>query len=169
MSPFLLSQILVTIAIGTDILSFQFKDRKKIVGCLLVSTLLISAHFMLLEHWTAAGLGLVAAVRFATSLLTSSKKLMGLFICSAVIITACSFEGLLSILSCGGAIFGTAAAFCQEDKRLRQLMLVATCFWVVHNYIAGSPGAVLMELLFICSNLVGYYRYYIKAQARVLS
>ena len=168
MSSFLLSQILVSIAICTDILSFQFKDRKKIVGCLLVSTLLISAHFMLLEHWTAAGLGLVAAVRFATSLFTSSKKMMGLFICSAVIITACSFEGLLSILSCGGAIFGTAAAFCREDKRLRQLMLVATSFWVVHNYIAGSPGAVLMELLFISSNLVGYYRYYIRAKAQVL-
>lgn len=168
MSSFLLSQILVSIAICTDILSFQFKDRKKIVGCLLVSTLLISAHFMLLEHWTAAGLGLVAAVRFATSLFTSSKKMMGLFICSAVIITACSFEGLLSILSCWGAIFGTAAAFCREDKRLRQLMLVATSFWVVHNYIAGSPGAVLMELLFISSNLVGYYRYYIRAKAQVL-
>lgn len=93
---------------------------------------------------------------------------MGFFVCSAIIITAFSFEGLLSLLSCGGTIFGTVAAFCKEDKLLRQLMLVSTSLWLTHNYIAGSPGAVVMEFLFISSNLVGYYRFYIKAEAQVL-
>jgi hypothetical protein len=168
MSSFLLSQILVSIAICTDILSFQFKERKMIVGCLLISCILISAHFMLLEHWTAACLGLLAAVRFATSLFTTSKKLMGVFIFATLLVAVLSYDGLLSILSCSGAIFGTVASFSKEDKRLRQLMLVGTSLWVIHNYIAGSPGAVFMELIFISSNLVGYFRFYIRPKRQAL-
>ena len=87
MSDFLLSQILIGIAICTDTISFQFKERKKIVACLLVSCTLISAHFMLLGHWTAAFLGLIAALRFTTSLFSTSKKLMVLFIVANIVIS----------------------------------------------------------------------------------
>ncbi len=168
MSLFVLSQILVGIAICTDILSFQFKERKHIVYCLLVSCTLISVHFMCLNHWTAACLGLVATLRFATSLFSTSKIFMAIFITASVIFSALTYEGLLSILGCTGAIFGTTASFCKEDKQLRQLMFIGTSFWLVHNYLAGSPGAVLMESLFIGSNLVGYFRYYIRPQKQAM-
>jgi len=168
MSDFLLSQILVGIAICTDTLSFQFKDRKKIVACLLVSCTLISIHFMLLDHWTAASLGVIAAIRFTTSIFSTSKKLMGLFLVATIISSILTYEGVLSILSCAGGIFGTIASFCKEDKRLRQLMLIGTSLWTVHNFLAGSPGAVLMEIIFISSNLVGYFRFYIRPKRQVL-
>ena len=70
MTPFLLSQILVGMAICTDLLSFQGKQRKHILVCLIISSSLISLHFVLLEHWTAAGLGLLAGIRFVTSYFT---------------------------------------------------------------------------------------------------
>jgi hypothetical protein len=168
MSDFLLSQILIGIAICTDTLSFQFKERKKIVACLLISCTLISAHFMLLGHWTAAWLGLVAAVRFTTSIFSTSKKFIGLFVFATIIISIFTYEGLLSILGCAGGIFGTVASFCKEDKLLRQLMLVGTSIWLVHNILAGSPGAVLMEAIFISSNLVGYFRFYIRPKNQAL-
>jgi hypothetical protein len=168
MSDFLLSQILIAIATCTDTLSFQFKDRKKIVACLLVSCTLISAHFMLLGHWTAAYLGLVAAARFTTSMFSTSKKLMGLFVFATVVISIFTYDGLLTVLGCTGSIFGTVASFCKEDKLLRQLMLVGTCLWIVHNFLAGSPGAVLMEALFISSNLIGYFRFYIRPKSQIL-
>lgn len=168
MSLFIISQILVGIAICTDILSFQFKEKTRIVACLLVSCVLISIHFMLLEHWTAACLGLLAATRFAASLFSTSKRLMGIFVLATIILAAVSYEGILSILACTGGIFGTVASFCKEDKQLRQLMLIATSLWLVHNVLAGSPGAVVMEALFIGSNLVGYFRYYIRPKKQVL-
>ncbi|MEE4135689.1 MAG: YgjV family protein [Desulforhopalus sp.] len=67
MSLFALSQILVGIAICFDFLSFQFKERGRIVGCLLVSCTLISIHFMLLDHWTAACLGLFQFTEYSNS------------------------------------------------------------------------------------------------------
>jgi hypothetical protein len=168
MSAFLLSQILVGIAICSDIASFQFKEKTRIVACLLVSCLLISVHFMLLGHWTAACLGLVAATRFAASLFSSSKKLMAFFVLTTVVLAAVSYEGILSILAGAGGCFGTVASFCREDKRLRQLMLIGTALWLIHNVLARSPGAVLMEAIFIGSNLVGYFRYYIRPQRQRL-
>lgn len=169
MSPFVLSQILVGIAICFDILSFQFKERTKIVACLLVSCLLIAAHFLILGHWTAVCLGLLAALRFAASLFSTSKKLMLVFIAATLVLAALTYNGLLSLLAGSGGCFGTAASFCKEDKRLRQLMLVGTSLWIIHNYLAGSPGAVLMEAIFITSNVVGYFRYYILPRRRTLA
>ncbi|EKD35386.1 MAG: hypothetical protein ACD_75C01933G0002 [uncultured bacterium] len=168
MSLFAISQILVGIAICTDIVSFQFKEKTKIVACLLVSCTLISIHFMLLDHWTAACLGILAATRFAASLFSTSKKLMGFFVLTTIVVAAASYEGILSILAGTGGVFGTVASFCKEDKQLRQLMLVGTSLWLIHNILAGSPGAVVMEVLFIGSNLVGYFRYYIRPKKQVL-
>ena len=162
LSNFVLSQILIGIAICIDILSFQFKERMKILACLVVSTVFISSHFMLLGHWTAAFLGVLSVARYSSSMITTSKKVMWIFLIIIFAITVLSFEGLLSVLGCVATFFTTIAAFRKDDKRLRQLMLIGTMIWIAHNYLAGSPGAVLMETIFIVSNLVGYYRYYIK-------
>lgn len=162
MSPFVLSQTLVAIAICFDLLSFQFKERGRIIACLVISCTLISVHFAILGHWTAAGLGLLATLRFLTSLFTTSKRIMAIFMTATVAITIFTFNGLLSILSGSGSLFGTAGTFCRDDRRLRQLMLIGTSLWLIHNILAGTPMAVLMEILFITSNLVGYYRFYLK-------
>ena len=166
LSNFVLSQILIGVAVLVDLISFQFKERKKILICLVVSTVLISCHFMLLGHWTAALLGLVSVSRYLSSILTTSKRVMWLFLVIIFTTTVFSFAGLLSILGCIGTTFTTVAAFREDDKHLRQLMLIGTMIWITHNFLAGSPGAVLMEVVFFVSNLVGYFRYYIKPKLK---
>ncbi|CED71405.1 YgjV family protein [Aliivibrio wodanis] len=166
MSLFFISQILVAIAIGFDLMSFQFKERKRIVACLFCAGILISSHFILLEQWTAAGLMMIATVRYLTSIFSTALKLKYLFCSLSIITSIVTYSGLASILSCIGSMFQTVAAFNQDDKRLRELMVIGTSFWLVHNYVIGSPTAVLMEVLFISSNLVGYYRFYYKKQLR---
>lgn len=162
MSAFLISQILVAVAICFDLLSFQFKDRKKIVACLSCSCTLISAHFMLLDQVTAAILLCLATIRFFTSIFTTSKKIMVIFALGTIASTVATFSGFISLISCAGSLLQTTAAFCEDDKRLRELMIVGTLLWVFHNVLAQSPMAVVMELLFMTSNIVGYYRYYKK-------
>jgi hypothetical protein len=169
LSNFFLSQILIGFAIGVDTLSFQFKERTKILACLVVSALLISSHFMLLEHWTAALLGGLSVARYLSSVFTTSRSVMWIFLITIVAITGFSYEGMLSVLGCIATSTTTIAAFRKDDKRLRQLMLIGTMIWIVHNYLAGSPAAVLMETIFIVSNLVGYFRYYIKPTGKSIT
>lgn len=169
MSLFVLSQILVGIAICTDIISFQFKEKVHIVSCLLISCVMIAAHFMCLGHWTAACLGILAAVRFVACLFSTSRKLLWLFLLIATLVSAFTYEGYLTIIGFCATIFGTFAAFSKEDKTLRQLIFVGTSIWILHNSLAGSPGAVLLEVIFLGSNVVGYFRYYIRPQKQVLN
>ena len=169
MSNFLLSQILIGFAICFDMMSFQFKDRKKIVLCFFCASILIGIHFALLEQYTAAGLILITAIRFLTSIFTTSKKMMSLFLVSYTLVTMISYAGFLSLLTYGASMISSIASFCNDDRLLRQLMLLSTIIWVIHNYYANSPAAVLMEILFICSNSIGYYRHYIKPKKYNLS
>lgn len=168
MSAFLLSQILVGIAICTDLLSFQFKQRTHIVGCLTVSCLFIAAHFICLGHWTAALLSLVNAIRFFTTLFSTARLFKWIFLSITMVVLLFTYDGYLSILGTVGALLGTIAAFSDHDKRLREVMFLGTCFWLIHNILAGSPGAVLMETIFISSNILGYYRYYIRRPKQIL-
>lgn len=165
MSLYVLSQIIVSIAIVSDAISFQFKERKKILLCLFVSVVLTAIHFFMIDHVTAGLLMLLAATRYLFSAYTTSKRTMGMFIGLCIAATALTFDGLLSILSCTGSVIHTAGAFCKNDRYLRLTMIVGTLFWIAHNLLAHTPGAVVLESLFLCSNLAGYYRYYIRKKA----
>ncbi len=48
-------------------------------------------------------------------------------------------------------------------------MLMGTILWTGHNIHAGSPMAVLMELIFISSNLIGYFCFYLLPERQRLS
>ncbi len=73
-----------------------------------------------------------------------------------------SFNQWLDLLSLAGSLLQTRAAFCRNDKRLRELMFVGSGCWLLNNILLGSPMAVLMESVFIGSNLLGYYRFYLR-------
>ena len=162
MDSFIISQVLVTIAICFDLLSFQLKKRTHIVLCLTIAGVFIASHFMLLGKLTAAVLMFIAVCRYLSSYFTTSKKLMWFFVSLSSISAIFTYQGILSILSCVGSIFQTLGAFNHDDKHLRQLMIIGTLFWLGHNVLAASPGAIVMEILFLSSNLIGYYRFYIK-------
>jgi len=162
MSLYTISQILIGFAIITDLASFQFKQKTHIVYCFLISCTLIAIHFMCLGHWTAAGLALLSLARFTACLYTTSTRVLIFFLVSVALIGLFTYDGYLTLLGCAATTFGTIASFCKDDKPLRQFMAVCAGFWIIHNYLAGSPGAVLLETIFLSSNLVGYFRYYIR-------
>ncbi|HBY87765.1 MAG TPA: hypothetical protein DEO86_18070 [Colwellia sp.] len=161
MSVFIFSQLLILVAIFFDLASFQFKKRKQIVSCLCIAGILIFSHFILLEQWTAAGLMAIATIRYFVSIFTTSKHVMFTFLFCSLIVFMFTFMGTISFLCFAGSVFQTVASFSKNDKKLRQLMIIGTSFWLLHNFLIGSPVAVVMEVLFISSNLVGYYRFYV--------
>ncbi|MCG9696109.1 YgjV family protein [Shewanella sp. Isolate11] len=160
MSAFMLSQLLITVAIIFDLISFQFKQKRFIVACLAVSCVLSSTHFVLLEQWTAAALMMMAAIRYFVTIFSHDKRLLVLFLSLNSVLTYITFAGVLSLVSFAGSTMQTLATFCKTDQLLRQLMIIGTSIWLLNNLLVGSPMAALMEFAFICSNLVGYYRYY---------
>lgn len=159
---FLISQILVGIAFFFDLLSFQFKNRTKILICFCVSSTLLACHFALLSHWTACVVGIVSVIRFVVSYFTASKRVMLLIMALSILVSWVTYSGVLTVLACVGTLIYTYAVFNSDDKSLRIFMMLGTAYWIVHNIIAQSPSAVALDSFFLISNMVGYYRYYFR-------
>lgn len=159
---FIASQILVGIALVTDFASFQFKDRKKILFFLSISTVLIAVHYFLLEKNTAALLVFIALIRFISSYFSSDKRLMWGIIGLNLLGFVFTYSALSSAIIFIAMLLFTAAAFQQKDKHLRLVMMVGTILMITYDVIIFSPVAILLESSFLISNLLGYYRFYVK-------
>ncbi len=168
MSLFFLSQILAGLALGIDILSFQMKKLHHILICFILSCLLLSIHFICLNHWTAASLAFFSCICFTVGSFFRKKRYAALCLAAVIALTAYTWEGPLSLLAGAGAIIDVIAAFSENDKQLRQLMFLCTSLWIIHNILAHSPGAVAVECVFLSSNIIGYFRYYIRPRRQFL-
>ena len=162
LSTFALSQVLAGLAFIFDVLSFQFKERKSILICFVLSAVFIGAHFLVLQIYTSGILFFVSAVRFLVSYYSTDRGWMYSFMGLSLAITGFSYIGPLSILACLGTLIITRAVFQQQDRLVRLNMMVGTSVWIVHNLVAKSPVAVALEIFFLASNLVGYYRHYVQ-------
>lgn len=122
----------------------------------------MTAHFYLLEVYTAAAIGVLSIARFSLSIIYVRQWLMWVFLLATVVVAALTFNGVLSVLSaCATSLF-TLGAFQNNDQRLRLFSIAAVCFWIVHNIIAKSVMGVVLEVFFLTSCLLGYYRFYIR-------
>ena len=162
MDHYTISQVLVTIAIIFDLLSFQFKERQHVVACLSFAGCLISTHFYLLDMITAAFIMGIATVRYMTSYFTSHPYARTLFLSLNIMTLIFTYHSLVSVISFIGSSIQTIGAFSRDDREMRLIMMVGTLVWLVHNVAINSPMAVVMEIVFLVSNLAAYYRYYLR-------
>lgn len=155
-----LSQVVVALAMVADVAAFQFVERTRILLCLSLAGVLLSVHFFLLGHSLPGYLVLVSVARKLAAVWWPKAAWLWLFL---VIATACAiltYDGWLSIVAYLAAVLVTVATFRETDRELRRWQMAGTTAWIVHNSIAGSPMAVLMEVGCLASNIAGYRRYY---------
>lgn len=162
MSAFLLSQIIIGIALIFDLSSFQFKNRKYILICFTIAASLISAHFFLLGEQTAGAVVGLSAIRFFVSIFTTKKEILYLFLVLILIAGAVTFDGYEDILSISAMLVSTFSAFSTDDKKLRLFMMCASTLMITHNLMVWTPAGILLEVFFLGSNLFAFYRFYLK-------
>nr|WP_235576760.1 YgjV family protein [Pseudoalteromonas sp. P1-9] len=68
----------------------------------------------------------------------------------------------ISLIALFAALLQTYASFQANDFTLRCFMIVGTLCWILHNVLVFSPVAVMMESVFLMSNLIGLWRFYAK-------
>jgi len=162
MSFFLLSQILVTIAIIFDFLSFQYKARKKTYLCLIISASLICAHYFLLGNVAAGTLVALTVLRFIVCYYTTDKRFLLLFMGLNVISIFFTYQSAIDLIIFTGSMIFMIGNFQKNNKLMRILMVIGTSLVLSYNIIIASPMAVVLEGLFLISNFIGYYRHYIR-------
>lgn len=162
MSAFLLSQLLVAIAFCFDVASMQLRKKNQVLACLSIACVLLAWHFYLIDAHTAALAFVISAMRFMVSVFTRSLWAMAFFMGLIVAATLYSYAGVLSLMVATSSLLSTWAAFRASDRHFRLVLLVCASILIVHNVLAGTPAAVVLELFFVASNLLAYYRFYLR-------
>ncbi|MEI4551537.1 YgjV family protein [Pseudoalteromonas spongiae] len=157
---FIVSQCLVAIATLLDLASFQFKSRNAILICLFTSVLLTAVHFFLLDKISAACLMFLAALRYGYCIFARDLRVMIGFMAMSISVVYVTWQSWISVIALVAALLQTYASFQTNDFTLRCLMIVGTLCWILHNVLVFSPVAVLLESVFLISNIIGLWRFY---------
>jgi hypothetical protein len=163
-TPFIISQILVTCAMVTDFLSFQFKDRKYTLLFLAISSCLISSHYFLLGQMASGVIVCFSIARFVVSYFSTNKKWLLLFIGLNAVSLVRTYTGMLDLLFFLGVSVFIIGNFQNDNKLMRKLMMCGTATIVFYNILIPSPMGALNEAIFLTSNFIGYWRFYIRKQ-----
>jgi len=159
MSPFLISQLLAACTLAAGMVAFQFKAREYILRGWCIAALFAAAHFYLLGSNEACFLVAITAARFLISSFSTDARLMYFFMALALGGFAVTYENPVSFLALAATLIGTYGSFHGSAKAVRYALMTAEVLWVVHNLIIWSPVAVVMEVLFFTSNLIGLLRH----------
>lgn len=164
MTDFALSQVLVGLALVTDVAAFQFKRKETVLSWLVCSCILIAAHFVLLEQYTASAIVAVTGLRFFISIFTKRTELMWFFLTANLYSYVFTYESFINTLPLISAQLSTIGGFSKSDKIMRELFGVSALIWIFHNVMVWTPVGILLEVLFLGSNVFGYYRYYLRGK-----
>ena len=164
LTPFIISQILMIFAMITDFASLQFKNRKYTIMCFVVSSIFICVHYLLLDKLTAWIMAFLWTLRFIVSYFTTDKRVLLLFIALNTIVLFFTFQEIYDFIFYAWIIFLIVWNFQDQkhNKLMRILMMMWTALVIIYNAIIFSPMWIVVEVNFLISNLIGYYRFYIK-------
>ncbi len=161
-NAFWVSQILIGFALISDLISWQCKNRKWILSFLVISCILIATHYVLLKELTGAVLLYIAALRYLVSIFTIKKTWMWFFLFLVAAGAYVSYESPKDIIELiANSVWGIAA-FQVKDKNLREQTMIGSVFHIIYNVLVLSPAAIVLEIFFLFSNIVGYWRFYLR-------
>ncbi len=163
---FIISQILVFIAIITDFISFQVKDRKKVLLWLTLSCILVTIHYFLLWKINAWFLLVISTLSFLVSLFSYNKKWISVFFVLYLIPILFNYKEISDILLFIAVYIMLIAKFQKDDKKIRIWIMIGCLFTITYNIIIFTPMWVLLECIFLWSNIIWYWKHYIKKSVK---
>ncbi|MDO7085675.1 YgjV family protein [Pseudocolwellia sp. AS88] len=164
MPDFLLSQLLVSFTLAIECFAMQLKNKNRILALLSLSCLFNGFHYLLLDQPTAGYIFLFSSIRFLISIKWKFQWMAVASLCVSLFICIYTYVGYLSILGFIATIFITTGSFSNNDKFLRIMMILGGTLWLIHNVMLWTPVGILVEVVFVGSSAVGFYRYYIAKQ-----
>ena len=169
----LFAQAVGICAMAFNILSYQQKQQKRVIAFQLMGGLLFSVNFFLLGAMVGAILNVVAAVRAVVFLqkekLNSNHPawLLGFtivyFISYVLTFTvfgkaATAANLTVELLPVIGMIATTVSFRYTDAKTIRRYGLISSPCWLIYNIASFSVGAIICEVLSLCSILIGMIR-----------
>lgn len=115
-------------------------------------------HFSLLGQWTASASATVSLGRSVAAVRYPFKSVGIFFIGLSLACGALLYTSWVSWLPITASVLGTFALFFLKGVQMRWVMLCGTSLWLVHNYLVGSIGGTVLEVVLCVTNAVTIYR-----------
>lgn len=69
------------------------------------------------------------------------------------------YKNIFSLFPIIGVLLHTGAFWMDDEKKIRQVSLLGSPFWLIYNFISGAYGSCIGDILSIISILVAMCRY----------
>ncbi|MBO9495124.1 YgjV family protein [Thalassotalea sp. G20_0] len=155
-----IAQLVGGFAFLIGIMAFWQKDDVKFRYQMTAFSLVMALHFVLMGATVAAIGAIINSLRSYASVKSQSKILMAMFIVLLVGLTLPNVEQWYEVPTIIGSVIATWALFSTRGIRLRSLILLNSCCWLVHNLLTGSIGGSLIEATFVVTNSITIYKLY---------
>mgnify|MGYP002039568312 CR=1 FL=1 len=160
MSDFAVSQIFAGVAFVAGFASVQFKSRRAILLALIVSTAFNGIHFLFLDRPGPGALMFLTGTRYIAAIVTTDSRARLFFLAVTATAFAYSFESWMSTVALCGTLVGTYGSFEPTDRRVRLFFMAGNICWLIHNSLVWTPVGIIMEITFLISSIIGYWRHY---------
>ena len=159
----IVAQIVGFVGLTLYVITFQFKEYKKLIFFKTTSEAIFGVHYLMLGAVTGGFSNFVGATRNVIFAILVSKKKSTLpaqivFAVIFVIIGILTWQGPLSLLVITAKMITTAAYGISNSKTIRRLALPVSLCWIIYNGISRSIGGVIAEIFGITSVITAMIR-----------
>lgn len=145
-------------------ISFQYNDRKKILGFQVISACLFCAHFFLLGALTGSIMNFLSIARNSVFYNRGKKWANSIvwlfgFIIIFILGGMCTWQGIVSILPIMAMTFSTISLWSKNPKATRLIMLGGSPCWFIYDVINKSIPGIFTEIFVLSSLLIAIFRF----------
>lgn len=161
------AQVLGILALVAMVLSYQQKDRKKLLWFQLVSNAIYGIHYGLIGAYTMT---VMSGVNVARSFVFSkndtkwgkSRIWLYLFLAITLIGGIWSWEGPLSLLVMAATLLLIITLYSENLAFMRKMFLILPFLYIAYNVVKRSWGGIGNDVFCIISALIAIWRFDIK-------
>lgn len=157
-------QLVGFLGTGLFLLSFQFKENRKLFRVQLFSYIFYSSHLLLLGAATGGISYIVNCLRafFLQSnwKFAKSKGMCAIICAMQIAVMAATWSGWISLLPVVANIASTIGGYTKNPQKVRIAgIFINAPLWIVYNIIVGSWAGVMDELVTEVSMVVSIIRF----------
>ena len=156
---YVIAQIIGFIAFAVSLIAYHRKDKKIILGNMIISNILNFIHYLLLGAFSGCVTKLLAIFRDFIILKEKHPKLSNiiyliLFIIVYVIATIFTYNSILSILPLLAAMIYIICIWNGNEFKIRTTAFFCYFLWLVYNIFELSISGIVSNVISILSTLI---------------
>lgn len=157
-----LANIIGVIAFIIFILSFQIKDRKKLLFYQMIANIFYSIQYALLNAFGAASLNIISSIRCLVFNKFKTKipfYILLIFILLIIGTLLYSYNGLISLLPVIISLIYVITSYGNNMLIIRIGFLISAILWIIFNLNVGAYTSLIGNTFEIVSSLIAIFRH----------